>query len=149
MAKFVKKLQKVKTDKDYVIEAIKDYIVKFSKNKVNSNIFTSLSLGDNLKELLYQNRLHTFGKNKITWDEFNTKCHEMFTIRYKFDKCTSYDITLFKMDGLYKTVEYVVLYKKFVRVKTANRNVYDTEVTEYKAFSMRKIYHDKTWENLF
>ena len=149
MAKFVKTLKKEKTDKDYVLEAIKEYINRFGTKKPIPKSFSSLSLGDNIKELLYQNRLHTFGKNKITWDEFNDKCHAIFTIGYVFDKHTCYEITLFKIDGLYKTVEYVALYKKFIQTRTNKKNVYDAKISEYKVFSIRKLGHDKSWESKF
>lgn len=149
MAKFVKTLKKEKTDKDYVLEAIKEYINRFGTKKAIPKSFSSLSLGDNLKELLYQNRLHTFGKNKITWDEFNDKCHAMFTIGYVLDKHISYEITLFKIDGLYKTIEYVTLYKKFFCTKTDKKNVYTAKISEYKVFSIRKLDHDKSWESKF
>ena len=87
MSKYSRVRQKPKTDKDFIKEAIKTYIAKtaFSKKTKSTKIngFVSLCLAPNLKELLYQNRLHTFGKNKIAWNEFNDKCHSIFTIQGK------------------------------------------------------------------
>lgn len=153
MSKYIRVRQKPKTDKDFIKEAIKTYIAKtaFSKKTKSTKIngFVSLCLAPNLKELLYQNRLHTFGKNKIAWNEFNDKCHSIFTIGYTLNKTTSYEISLFKMDGLYKTIEYVVLYKKFVRKKTQNEYAYDSDISEYKVFSIRNLYVDHNWEQYF
>lgn len=147
MAKFVKTLKKEKTDKDYVLEAIKEYINRFGTKKPIPKSFLELSLGDNLfKELLYQNRLRTFGKKRVSWSEFNSNCHDIFYIMYDKNKSTSYEIILYKIDGLYKTVNYVALYKKIIS-KTAKSNSF--EVSEYKVFSIRKLGHDKSWESKF
>ena len=149
MAKFVKTLKKEKTDKDYVLEAIKEYINRFGTKKAIPKSFLELNLGDNLKELLYQNRLHTFGKKKVSWREFNDNCHDIFSIIYSKDKYTNYEITLFKIDGLYKTINYVALYNKTTFSKTALGSLFIHEMSEYKVFSIRKLGPDKSWEDKF
>ena len=127
MPKYNKARQKPKTDKDFIKEAIKTYIAKtaFSKKTKSTKIngFVSLCLAPNLKELLYQNRLHTFGKNKIAWNEFNDKCHSIFTIGYTLNKTTSYEISLFKMIRKKKIKKEVVEKMQASKYKISNQEI--------------------------
>lgn len=143
--------QKVKTDKDIVKEAIKAYIIRegYKKKNVKNPLIPSkrnlfdMCLGCNILELLYQNRLHTFGKNRITWAGFKDKCNHIFTLGYVYDKHTKYEISLFKINDLYKTIKYLAVYKK----TTTNKS--DTIEDEYKVFSIKDIYSDHGWEKFF